>query len=283
MSKLGWLPDFPDYRDFTFHDVKKVFPAVKSNWGAPLVSAVSLCDKFSPVEDQKDLGSCTANAGVGVAEFYERSVNGNFTNASRLFLYKVTRNLMKLKGDTGASLRATMGALVLFGTPPEEFYPYNISKFDEEPPAFCYAFADNYKTISYFRHDPPNIPTEELLQRIKTSLASGNPIMFGFTVYSSIDQASRTGKIPFPSARERVAGGHAIVAVGYDDNLVVNNSINKSTSLGALMIRNSWGEGWGEGGYGWLPYDYVLKGLAQDFWSILKKDWVNTDQFLNED
>jgi C1A family cysteine protease len=283
MNRLGWIPDFPDYRDFTFHDVKKILPTIESNWGATLPSAMSLCDKFSPVEDQKDLGSCTANAGVGVAEFYERSINGNFTNASRLFLYKVTRNLMKLKGDTGASLRATMGALVLFGTPPEDFYPYSVSKFDEEPPAFCYAFAENYKTISYFRHDPPNISTEELLQRIKTSISSGNPAMFGFTVYASIDQANKTGRIPFPSARERVLGGHAIVAVGYDDSLLINNSINKSSSLGALMIRNSWGEGWGEGGYGWLPYDYVLKGMAQDFWSILKKDWVNTDQFLKED
>lgn len=89
--------------------------------------------------------------------------------------------------------------------------------------------------------------------------------MFGFTVYNSIEQTDKDGKIPFASPKEKSEGGHAIVTVGYDEKMKIKNKYGKIETTGALLLRNSWGKGWGEGGYGWLPYDYVLKGLAQDF------------------
>ncbi|MDH7514071.1 MAG: C1 family peptidase [Clostridiales bacterium] len=103
--------------------------------------------------------------------------------------------------------------------------------------------------------------------------------MFGFTVYSSIEQASDSGKIPFPSLRDKIEGGHAVVAVGYDDRMKIKNRYGDKETVGALFIRNSWGRSWGEEGYGWLPYEYVLRGLAEDFWSVLKKEWIDTGQF----
>jgi C1A family cysteine protease len=242
---------------------------------------VDLREWCSPVEDQGNLGSCTAHAGVGVIEYYERKAFGRHIDASRLFLYKVTRNLMKMKGDTGAYLRKTMGAMVLFGVPPEEYWPYSDDgkKFDQEPPAFCYAFAQNYQAIKYFRHDPPRVKPEEVLNRVKSYLAQGHPAMFGFTVYNSIEQAEKNGQIPFPSPKERIEGGHAVVAVGYDDKMKIKNKYGKIETTGALLIRNSWGRDWGEGGYGWLPYEYILRGLAEDFWSLLKKEWIDTGEF----
>jgi C1A family cysteine protease len=249
--------------------------------GKSLPVSVDLREWCSPIEDQGALGSCTAHAGVGVIEYYERKSFGRHIDASRLFLYKVTRNLMKMKGDTGAYLRTTMGAMVLFGVPPEAYWPYgeDEKEFDREPPAFCYAFAQNYQTIKYFRHDPPGTKTDEVLRKVKAYLMKGHPAMFGFTVYNSIEQAGNTGKIPFPSPKEKIEGGHAIAAVGYDDKMKIKNKYEKTETTGALLIRNSWGKEWGEGGYGWLPYEYVLKGLAEDFWSVLKKEWIDTGQF----
>ncbi len=314
---MGWLPDRPDFRDYneatldirdildtedrlkkeleTYKKLSKTqlaspgkyrlkegfLPLSRRTEASSLPASVDLRDCCSPVEDQGMLGSCTAHAGVGLIEYYERRSFGRHLDASRLFLYKVTRNLMKLRGDTGAYLRSTMGAMVLFGVPPESYWPYTDDEntFDREPPAFCYAFAQNYQTIKYFRHDPAGAKASEVLHSLKTYLAKGFPFIFGFSVYNSIEQAEATGYIPFPSPRERMEGGHAVMAVGYDDKLEITNSFSQEKTKGALLIRNSWGTGWGDHGYGWLPYEYVLRGLAEDFWSILKKEWVDTTAF----
>src|SRR4030042_2089911 len=280
---MGWIPDYPDFRDYTekTEEVRLVLGSKGVLRAKSLPVSVDLREGCSPIEDQGQIGSCTAHAGAGLIEYYERKCFGRHIDASRLFLYKVTRNLMKMKGDTGAYLRTTIGGMVLFGVPPEEYWPYadDEKKFDKEPPAFCYAFAQNYQAIKYYRHDPPETPANTILNRVKTYLASGHPAMFGFTVYNSIEQAEKTGKIPFPSSREKIEGGHAIVAIGYDDRIKIKNRYGKVETAGALLIRNSWGKGWGEEGYGWLPYDYILKGLAEDFWSVIKKEWVAAGEF----
>jgi hypothetical protein len=123
-------------------------------------------------------------------------------------------------------------------------------------------------------------PIHGCLAAIKANLAAGLPAEFGFTVYSSIRQADARGAIPFPAPGKDIEGGHAIDAVGYDDSIKIKNG-NKGgiETTGAFLIRNSWGAGWGDKGYGWLPYEYLLKGLAVDWWSILKNEWVSTKQF----
>lgn len=279
---MGWLPDYPDYRDYTVIHPKVVnmFNQLDlKRIGDIGIKSVDLKRWCSPIEDQGNLGSCTANAGVGLVEYYERRAFNKHIDASRLFLYKVTRKLLRFYGDTGAFMRTTMGAMKLFGVPPEKYWPYRTEwyLFDREPTAFCYSFAENYKAINYVRLDPAGTKPIDLTARIKANLIAGLPSMFGFTVYSSIRDVGVDGKIPYPLPGEGVLGGHGIVAVGYDDGILIGEGDNET--IGAWLIRNSWGEWWGDEGYGWLPYKYVQEGLAKDWWTLIKQAWVDTGEF----
>ncbi len=294
---MGWLPDLPDFRDYSFNSDKPLknlknpddqrsivdlLKPLKVKSKAEDTRNIALREWFSPIEDQGRIGSCTANAGAGILEYFENRAFGKFTNASRLFLYKTTRNLMGETGDTGAFLRATMQAMRIFGVPPEKYWPYFEEKYDDEPSSFCYAYAQNFQAVKYYRLDIMGSSADELLDRIKAYIDKGLPSMFGFSVYSSINHYSvgESGEIPFPVNGEQPEGGHAIVALGYDDDKEIKNPLDGSEpTKGALLIRNSWGMEWGDNGYGWLPYQYVITGLAIDWWSLIENEWVDSGQF----
>ena len=275
---MGWERDLPDFRDChgASAEIEKILDKSRALKAArkKLPASIDLSKWCSPVENQGEIGSCTANAGVGLMEYYQRRAHGQHLDGSRLFLYKATRQLLGWKGDDGAYLRSTMKAMVLFGIPPERTWPYKEADFNLEPPAFCYAYAQSYRAMRYYRLDPPGTSTSTLLKNIRTSLAAGLPSMFGFTVYSSIPAiGEKNGDIPFPNTSDKPEGGHAVIAIGYDDARKIGSH------RGALKIRNSWGKEWGEKGYGWLPYAYVENEQADDFWSLVDAGFVNTALF----
>jgi C1A family cysteine protease len=285
---LGWLPDVPKPSDYTENHAEVAPLLNRTRLAARLTPAyapaalpaqVDLRNWFSPIEDQGYIGSCTANAAVGLLEYFERRSSSRYIDASRLFVYKAERNLLGVTGDFGAYLRTAMETLVLFGAPPEQYWPYDGSPantnthYDMEPPAFCYAFGANYKAVKYFRLDSPGTSPAQVLTNIKTYLSHGFPSMFGFPVYSEFDYPLPGGLIAFPAQNSHYRGGHAIVAAGYDDNLTIGND------HGALLVRNSWGTGWGNAGYGWMSYRYVTQDLAEDWWTMISAKWVDTGQF----
>ncbi len=290
----GWIAQVPDLRDFTDdHDkVKKMKEGL--NLGKLKMKSmedfVDLRKYCTEIRDQQNLGSCTAHAATGMVEYYLKRAFEEEATCSRLFVYKTTRNLMGVTGDTGAYLRNTMGSLVLCGVPPEKYWPYTDNKirssielktFDDEPTAFIYSIADNYESLVYFCHDPLDRrkSPEDILNSVKLYLAAGIPAMLGFYGFGSFNDNVNPGEIPFPCPGEKIQWGHAILAVGYDNQKKIKNTRSCNETKGALLIRNSWGKDWGDRGYGWLPYEYIHKGLASDFWSLLYMKWVETGKF----
>jgi len=284
----GWLPPLPDLRDYTdthpeITEMNKKLRLPKGKELKSLPATIDLRSWCSPIENQKSLGSCTAHAAVGIVEYFQRRAFNKHLEGSRLFIYKTTRNLMQVTGDAGAWLRNTIGALTLCGVPDEKYWPYTDANpaFDNEPPSFVYAIADNYEAVKYFCHDPlgENASGNIVLNNVKKYLAAGVPSMFGFWGFPSFDYCDVKGGIPYPCPGEQAQWGHAIVAVGYDDGKKIKNTKCNKTSTGAILIRNSWGKTWGDKGYGWLPYEYAVNKLALDFWSLLSMEWVDTKQF----
>lgn len=277
---MGWVRDLPDFRDHQMDSTSVVevtkahrFMGVKAK-KAELPAGVDWSKFCSPVEDQGPLGSCTAHAGTGLLEFCERKAFDTYIQHSRLYLYKVTRWLAGDTGDTGAELRTTMKAMRMFGCPPESYYPYDISKYDDEPGPMVTAVAASYKSIEYFRIDQPGMKGADIVTAIKGVLAGGLAVMFGTTLYDSMPMGTGSGAIPIPKKGEKVIGGHAMLLVGYNDNANVG-----SPGQGHFLLQNSWGKSWGNNGYGWLPYWFVERGLATDFWSLSRAEYVDTGLF----
>jgi C1A family cysteine protease len=278
----GYIPDDKDERDYTadHHRVKSSFEKMRLSKTDRTKTPVSVDLKkwCSPVKNQKATNMCTAFAGVAMLEYYERMYYGKEIDGSVMFLYKVTRNLMLKSDDTGANLRSTMKAMVMFGVPPEKYWPFDENRINEEPTSFCYAMAMNYQAKKYIRLDNENIDRHALLKKIKVFLFKKHPLIFGTSIYF-LSFLHQSGQIAYLGNEFETDGYHAMLAVGYDDRIEIKSEYSKHVSKGAIYVRNSLGENWGEKGYGWLPYDYILNGNARDWWCLLKNEWIDMDKF----
>ncbi|HWE98113.1 MAG TPA: C1 family peptidase [Tepidisphaeraceae bacterium] len=278
---LGYHSDTPDCRDLTIDKLAKQETAYGTRLKRLQVYSKDV-DKFPkrfnmlkeldlrwPVRNQGDLNSCTSDAVCGLVEFMVWSASGKWRKLSRRFVYKVSRSLLHWSGDSGATLRSALKTVAKFGAPPEKHFPYDVRQFDENPNPLLYTYGNDSQSLQYVRLDEYGETWDETLKRVKRTLCNKIPVAFGFPVYSSI---SRSADIPSPRPRDRKLGGHAVLAVGYDDNHFGNDK-------GALVIRNSWGSRWGKGGYGYVPYEYGKGALAVDFWTAVHPDWLNPNRF----
>ena len=241
----GWNPDLPDGRDLMYAAPPEVVTA--------LPPKVDLSAQCPGVYDQGQLGSCTANAIGAALEFDQIKQKEQAFTPSRLFIYYNERAMEgTVNSDAGGQIRDGVKSVNQQGAPPETDWPYDITKFAEKPPQKAYDDAAQHESVLYQRLTP-------ILGQLKGCLASGFPFVLGFVVYESFDsqQVAQTGEASLPQAGEQQIGGHAVLAVGYDE------------SQQRFLIRNSWGAGWGMGGYFTLPYPYLLQPtLSSDFWTI---------------
>ncbi|WP_163510563.1 C1 family peptidase [Fodinicola acaciae] len=245
MPSYGWIPDLPDFRDLRY--------AAPAATLAALPASVDLREHCPAVYDQGKLGSCTANAIGGALQFDQIKQKEKDFVPSRLFVYYCEREVEgTIDSDSGAMIRDGIKCVNRLGAPPEEDWAYDIGKFTQKPPKRAYDEASLHQSLKYQR-------LSQQADQLKGCLAAGYPFVFGFSVYESFESAevARTGDAPMPGHDEKLLGGHAVLAVGYDD------------ATGRFLVRNSWGEGWGDHGYFTLPYDYLTDaGLADDFWVI---------------
>lgn len=246
----GYVPDLPDHRDLIFN------PGLER-----IADAVDLRSGMPPVYDQGDIGSCTAHAIIAAFQFEEWRQNpapaADYWKmafmGSRLFLYYNERAMEgTTASDSGAMIRDGIKSVVNQGLCSESDCPYDPANFAVPPGASLYQSAQAHQAIEYRRIDAS-------ARAMMRCLSRGLPFCFGFSVYESFEseEVAKTGIVPMPGPGEAMVGGHAVLAVGYDqmDQTVI--------------VRNSWGPDWGQAGYFTLPFSYMVSpDLCDDRWCI---------------
>jgi len=247
--RFGWIPDRLDPKDFKYSAFLKIpreFPyEIDLRPNCPLVYA------------QGETNSCVGNAvGAGV-DFYYTKTGLPHLDPSRLFIYFNGRDLDGSPyEDVGCTLRNAIKGVVKLGTCSEKIWPYIIGNVLMRPFQRCYEEAIRNKVDSYYR-------IGYTLDDLKQCLFEGFPFTIGVRIFENFPMETSTGIIPMPQGD--ILGGHAMLIVGY-------RRIDRM-----FIIRNSWGSNWGDGGYGYIPFDYVLNnGWSGDFWTIRSLQSNNT-------
>ncbi|HEY5562662.1 MAG TPA: C1 family peptidase [Clostridiaceae bacterium] len=230
-------------------------------------TSIDMRKLMPPIYDQLQLGSCSANSSTS----YDVFLHGNKIQLSRLFEYYMVR---KIEGtvdeDSGATNRDNVNSIKKSGICEENLMPYDISKFTIPPIDEAISNAKQYTISSYVALNN--------LSNIKQALAMLKPVIVGMDVFESLEgnEIAQTGKMSMPLITEQNLGGHSVLVVGYVDAIktslktsIYNFITRKVPTKGYLIVRNSWGVGWGDKGYFYMPYEYLPK-YTFDYWTMNK-------------
>ncbi|GAM25822.1 hypothetical protein SAMD00019534_089970 [Acytostelium subglobosum LB1] len=234
---------------------------------AALPPSVDLRPHMTTVENQEATSSCVANAVAGAYEYLvKRYHNNDSYDVSRLFIYYNARELAgetEIK-DEGTFIRHAIEGLKQYGAPSETTWPFDVKRVNDVPDQKSYDEA-----ALFLIEENELVPTE--LDAWKKCLAEGNPIIFAMRLYNSFDSHRKAGLVPIPSPAEESRGSHgahAMLCVGYNDKDQV------------FIIRNSWGSTWGDKGYCYIPYRYLIdaKHNHGDSWIIKRLEVLELDE-----
>lgn len=248
VKRMGWAPELPSMKDYKFSDSKAASVELEAE-------SFDRRAENPPVRDQGQLGSCvgfSSTYGVGWLRRHDRDKLSTVYSPLQLYYDARVRDGMEwAKVDSGAYIRDAMDSLRDAGVAPESSWKYLPKKFSTKPTASVYKAAAHWKLGAHWRC--------ETIEDMMRAISAGFALVGGITCYASIDsdEVSRTGRLPMPARNEEVVGGHALYFDRY----------NQSDRL--FRFLNSWGEDWGDGGYGYIPFDYLAnRELADDFWAM---------------
>jgi len=243
---FGWLPDSPDARDYRY-------AVIRATPAANLLDVVDMRNLMPAVEDQGRFSSCVANALTSAIEFLQLKAGKKHEhNASRMFVYYNARALDNLQNqDGGCMIRSAIKSTVSSGDCRENKWQYTAANLYKKPGFLARWNAQTHLVTDYHRVEPGS--TDEL----KAALTEGYPVVFGTRLYGSFMNVGKDGMVPMPDeAADRPVGQHAMLLCGYNAT--------------HFMVLNSWGKGWGDNGYCYIPCEYFIKykDFSQDFWVV---------------
>ena len=233
--KFGWIPDTPDHRDRKY--------GVSQPLSLPKELDLRKTVTFPEIWNQGHFNSCVWHAIPAAVEVARQYAKQSIFMPSRMFGYYNTRKMENSEdSDPGCMIRNAIKSLAVDGCISESAWPYEEEYLFRQPPQMAYDLASKYQLLEYSRVNQDEAS-------VKSALVDGFPIIFGFSVYENIAKVKDTLLPPQGSC----IGGHAVLCIGYDKDY--------------FLIRNSWGEDWGDKGYFKMPYDYLLNpDLSDDLW-----------------
>lgn len=226
---------------------------------ATLPPSVDLRAAWWAIDDQEDTGSCVGWATAeGVVRYHmvKAAKLGKSTQLSPRFVWmgsketdEFTTRPETFVEEAGTSLKAAMDVVRKYGAVPMSTLPFHITTaMYAGPENTLYALAAQRRVSSYF-----NLLRD--LQQWKAWLASHGPILAALNVDRSWDNAAATGGNIDTFVPNTVRGGHAIAVVGY-------------TAGGRFIVRNSWGTGWGDKGFGYVTPAYIAAGFFDESYGV---------------